>query len=320
MAREIADGQHGAYDSLLIAQGGKLLFESYFRRGRVNLTHPQVSATKSYTALALGRAIQLGYLTMADLDRPIIEFLDRLDPQRLPEGADSITLHKALTMSSGLRLTEEQEKDIDEHPAAAEGQGQVQAYLEKSAPITPASQTFKYQGTDPNLVMQVLEAVVPGSAEDFLRGELFDKMGITTYSWQRDAASGLPRGGDRASLSSRAMVKWGLLVLRNGKWGQTQLVPKAYIERMTKRHVRLGPEEAFFASEEVRHPGYGYLWWQADMHSGGKSYFSTSAQGGGGQHIIVIKELDLVIVVTAHGAKSPVMQLTPQRILPALTP
>lgn len=65
LAQEIAEGQHGKYDSLLIAHKDKLIFESYYLGGRVNLTHPQVSATKAYTGLALGRAIQLGHLTMA---------------------------------------------------------------------------------------------------------------------------------------------------------------------------------------------------------------------------------------------------------------
>ena len=64
-AQEIADGQRDTTDNLLIAQGGKLLFESYFRRGRSNYPHFQMSITKSYTALAIGRAIQLGYITMA---------------------------------------------------------------------------------------------------------------------------------------------------------------------------------------------------------------------------------------------------------------
>ena len=36
-ANEIAAGTHGEVDSLLISYRGKLLFESYFRRGRVNL-------------------------------------------------------------------------------------------------------------------------------------------------------------------------------------------------------------------------------------------------------------------------------------------
>ena len=73
--KEIAENKHGRFDSFLILQQDKLLFESYYSRGRINLPHPQASTTKAYTALLLGRAIQLGYLTMDDLDKPLIKRL-----------------------------------------------------------------------------------------------------------------------------------------------------------------------------------------------------------------------------------------------------
>ncbi|MEM6746388.1 MAG: hypothetical protein AAF608_03110 [Pseudomonadota bacterium] len=38
-AQEIADGQYGSYDSLLIAHKGKLVFESYYLHGHINLPH-----------------------------------------------------------------------------------------------------------------------------------------------------------------------------------------------------------------------------------------------------------------------------------------
>ena len=90
-ANEIAAGTHGEVDSLLISYHGKLLFESYFRRGRVNYPHYQMSITKSYTALAIGRAIQCGYITMDDLDRPVCEFLKELDPTRFAKGAATVS-------------------------------------------------------------------------------------------------------------------------------------------------------------------------------------------------------------------------------------
>ena len=65
LAQQIADDNSDKFDSLLIAYKGKLLFESYYSRGRINMPHPQASTTKAYTALALGRAMQLGYLTTA---------------------------------------------------------------------------------------------------------------------------------------------------------------------------------------------------------------------------------------------------------------
>ena len=79
LAEEFANNKHGDYDSLLIAHKDKLLFESYFMRGRINLPHFQSSTTKSYTSMLIGRAIQLGYITMADLDKPLVSFLKGLD-------------------------------------------------------------------------------------------------------------------------------------------------------------------------------------------------------------------------------------------------
>ena len=95
LAQELADEKHGSYDSLLISYRDKLIFESYYLRGRVNLPHMQSSATKSYTSLVVGRAMQLGYLTMADLDKPLASFLKDLNPTKFVSGVDKITLHKA---------------------------------------------------------------------------------------------------------------------------------------------------------------------------------------------------------------------------------
>ena len=108
-AAEIAAGGHGEIDSLLLFHQGKLLFESYYRRGRINYPHFQMSITKSYTALALGRAIQRGHLDMDDLDKPVVGFLKGLDAGRLVPGAASITLAKAMNMRSGIRIDKEKE-------------------------------------------------------------------------------------------------------------------------------------------------------------------------------------------------------------------
>lgn len=69
--------------------------------------------------------------------------------------------------------------------------------------------------------------------------------------------------------------------------------------------------------EKVSSPGYGYYFWQADMQVGDKKYFTRSAQGGGGQYIILIDELDLIVVATAHERNDKTMQMTANRILPA---
>ncbi|MDW3195228.1 MAG: serine hydrolase [Cytophagales bacterium] len=318
LAEEMSEGKHGNFDGLLIAHKGQLLFEYYGLRGRINLPHPQASATKTYTSLALGRAIQMGYLTMADLNKPLVSFLDELDPSKFVAGAELITLKNALTMTTGIRIPREQWEAFRNNPEQIKGQQEVQAILEHSEPITKASQKFLY-GTGPGLIMQVIETVVPGSAKDFIKRELLDKLGITNYQWQT-APSGLPEAGWRTSMTSRDMIKWGTLARNRGKWNGEQLIPASFIETAIHRIVRESDDENFTDTGDVMNIGYGYFWWQADLKVGNKSYFSTSAQGGSGQYIVLIEELDLMVVTTVHRLEKSVLQLIADRILPAFIP
>jgi CubicO group peptidase (beta-lactamase class C family) len=80
--------------------------------------------------------------------------------------------------------------------------------------------------------------------------------------------------------------------------------------------IHTGDDDVFGGGEVVSKQGYGYFWWSGDLKHGNKSYFSTSAQGGGGQYIILIEELDLMVVFTAHDDMST-LQMTAERILPA---
>jgi len=149
LAQESNDPKTGKTDSLLISYKDKLIFEAYFRRGRINYPHYQMSITKSYTAMALGRAIQLGHLTMDDLHKPAISFFKDVKPETLVKGADGITLHQAMHMASGIRLDPEKAAQLRKTPERLEGQGQIQAYLENSESIPPAPRDFKYQASDP---------------------------------------------------------------------------------------------------------------------------------------------------------------------------
>lgn len=310
LAREIADGEHGKYDSLLIAHKDKLLFESYYLRGRINLAHGQASATKAHTSLILGRAIQLGYLTMADLDKPLIGFLKDLDRTKLVDGAEKITLHKALTMHGGLSINRENWEEIEKNPVPLQGQGLVQTLLEHSKPITEESQTYLYGNFNPMLVMTVIDAVVPGTAEEFIKNEVLDKLGITNYSWDTHA-SGLPQAGWMVSMTSRDMLKWGSVVLNEGKLNGEQFVPADYLVKATSGLVK--PTEDWMP-ENYR---YGYFFYQTPVEVGDKSYNATFAWGGGGQRIIVVDELDLTIVITGHDRDDQIMASISNAILPA---
>ena len=305
-ASEIAGDKHGDIDSFLIYNDGRLVFESYYRRGRRNYPHYQMSITKSYTAMAIGRAIQLGYLKMSDLDKPVVGFLKDINQGRLAPGAKTITLHEALNMHSGIRVSKEKINELRKRSQNLRGQGQIEAYLQHTAPITPESKRYKYQGSDPAMVMQVLEAVVPGSAREFIEKELLGKMGIKQFGWQDDV-SGLPKSAAGSSMRSRDMVKWGMLIQNEGQWNGQRLVPAAFVTRATSR-LYTNPQGT----------SYGYFWWRHDMKVGDKTYGCKSGRGAGGQFIFVIDELDMVIVVTSHSkGMGSMLKSVSEKVLPA---
>ena len=306
-AREIAAGDHGEIDSFLLMADGELVFESYYRRGRANYPHYQMSITKSYTAMALGRAIQLGHLTMADLEKPVVSFLKDIDQSKLVEGATEITLAEAMNMHSGIRIDQEKARALMKTPAQLKGQGQIEAYLTNSAPIPPAPREYKYQGSDPSMTMQVIEAVVPGTARAFIETELLGKMGITNFAWQDDV-SGLPKSAAGSSMRSRDMIKWGMLVMNGGKWNGEQLIPEEFVEKATSR-IHTNPQGT----------SYGFFWWRHDMEVGDRKIDCISGRGAGGQFILMFPELDLVAVITAHNkGMGKMLKTVPERILPAL--
>lgn len=309
LAHEIAEGKHGKYDSLLIAHKGKLLFESYYLRGRSNMPHPQASAVKGYTSFAVGRAIQMGYLTMADLDKPLVSFLKDLTPSKFVEGAEKITLHKALTMHGGLSVSDEKWQALEQNPKALQGQGLVQNLLEHSGPISAETQTYLYGNFNPILVMSVIDAVVPGTAKDFIKHEILDKLNITNYQWQTHV-SGLPQAGWKVSLMSRDMLKLGNVVLNKGQWKGEQLISADYLAKATSGLVK--PTQDWMPKSYR----YGYFWYQAPLAVGDKHYSASFAWGGGGQRVIVVDELDLTIVITAHDRDDNIMDHISKSVLP----
>ena len=88
-------------------------------------------------------------------------------------------------------------------------------------------------------------------------------------------------GSSGLAMYPQDMAKIGYLYLNNGTWDGTQIVSSDWVE-----------------ISQTDNPGavsYGYLWWISPMSP--TYYF---AGGANGQKIVVVNELDMVIVITAH--------------------
>jgi CubicO group peptidase (beta-lactamase class C family) len=158
--------------------------------------------------------------------------------------------------------------------------------------------------------MAVIDAVVPGSAQEFIETEVLGKLGITNYSWDTHV-SGLPEAGWRVSMTSRDMLKLGSVVLNEGKWNGEQFISADYLNRATSPLVK--PTEDWMP-ESYR---YGYFWYHTPITVGDETYEAAFAWGGGDQRVIVVDGLDLVVVFTGHDNQGTLMDQIVKVVLPA---
>lgn len=298
----LADDKVGKYsnlDSILIWKDGKLLFEMYNRRGRVNGPHYAMSVTKTLTSVTLARAIQLGFMSMDDLDKPIISFMPEIDVSKIQSGVETITLRDVLFMKSGLRF--ESKRVEQELGAKYSKQQYFQKLFENTAPVTPESKTYKYTGTDPSMIMMIIDIKVPGTAQQFIAREIGERFGAI-YCWD-DQNCGLPKCGAGSNFTSRSLLKIGTAIIQDGKFNGEQLLSADYVRLI------MAPK----AKE-----GYYYYFHNRSKKSGERKVKLISGIGAGGQYMATFPELNIVAVATAHNVKAIALPL--QAILEHLLP
>jgi len=288
--------------AVLVARGGKLLFERYFRGsdeipGRIygrrveNVTfdadtlHDMKSVSKSVASLAIGIAIDRGLI--GSINEPIFSFFPELSDLRSPE-KERIQLLHALTMSMGLKWVEATPAtgDFNNDEARVHMAWDPCRYV-LGLPVTaPAGQEFFYNTGALTLVSAIIRKATGRPLDEFARETLFEPLGITGVAWDRIRGDTDAGGGLR--MRPRDMAKIGQLVLAGGRWNDRQIVSKGWIEASTTRKI-----------EATDGQSYGYLWWLGRIRFNGRDVHWVGALGRGGQSIRIVPELDLVVVVTA---------------------
>jgi CubicO group peptidase (beta-lactamase class C family) len=283
--------------AVLVARGGKLVFERYFKgsdeiNGRrvesvafdADTLHNIKSATKGVASLALGIAIDRGLIR--SVNEPIFSFFPELSDLRSPEKA-RIQLVHALTMTMGLKWVEalpNNENDNDEvrmHMASDPCR-----YVLGLPATVPPGQEYFYNTGALTLVSAIVRKATGRTLDEFARETLFQPLGITGVEWVRVKGDSDAGGGLR--LRPRDMAKIGQLVLAGGRWNDNQIVSKAWIETSTAPKI-----------EATGGQFYGYLWFLGRSLPNGREVHWAGALGRGGQSIRIVPELDLVVVVTA---------------------
>lgn len=106
-------------------------------------------------------------------------------------------------------------------------------------------------------------------------------------------------------LSTRDMARIGLLMLRGGKWGDTELVNPNWVTYQTRLMTRAADlyPRAFAIANQIGPArwGFGAMWWVWDTPrlsqgvSSGDFYGAYTAMGLGGQYITVLPAWDMVV-------------------------
>ena len=94
------------------------------------------------------------------------------------------------------------------------------------------------------------------------------------------------------------MAKFGLLYLNNGKYEGKQIIPASWVNESLQRYSENFTSAGIESGKVGRYfhdIGYGYQWWSAK--AGDHSF--NLAWGHGGQFIILLHDLNMIIVVTS---------------------
>jgi CubicO group peptidase (beta-lactamase class C family) len=278
--------------SLMVVRHGHVVAEGWWTPYSADRPTLLYSVTKSFTSIAVGLVISDGLLA---LDDRVVEVLPDHVPDDVSEQGRRITVHHLLSMTVGHgtdSLTEAWEREPGDL---------VKGFLRVPFPEVEGTR-FVYDNATTFLLARMVERVSGRDLRELLDERLFRPMGVDHAEWDR-VASGKAFGFHGLHLTTEAVAAFGELLLRGGRWGDQQLVPRAWVELATRPHCDIPPVE----DDSAR--GYGYQFWISEH--------GFYADGAFGQHCVVIPSLDLVVVVTSHNTRT---SATPDAIWDCLAP
>lgn len=276
-------------DALLAIQDGRLVYERYAGPTTAQTPHLTWSISKSLLATIFG--VAYGERLFA-LDDPAAKYYPPL--QRHPD----MTLADLFHWACGLDWQEDYEYAPLNSSVVAmlytRGRHDMAAFTAAHESFSPPGQVFRYSSGDSNLLAAALKTIVgPARYADYPWTALFEPLGIRHATWETDA-SGTFVGSSYAYLTAQDLARVGLLMQRDGRWGDRQLVPRDWIA------FNREPFAGFQAGQDEAVPG-GHWWLNRGAGSTLRPWPDAppdtfAALGHWGQALYIIPSARLVIV------------------------
>ncbi|MBC7974874.1 MAG: serine hydrolase [Myxococcales bacterium] len=262
--------------SFLVIRHGALVFERYYHGSAKNQSNNVHSASKSIWGAAIGIAINQGVIP--GVDTTIASALPSRYAEAMSPQARTMKVRDLVTMTSGIQWSEDTTENRIQRSS-----DWIAEILELPMTATPGTR-FNYSTGNTHLSSAVLASAIQTTTCEFIHQHLLAPLGIVAEHWGRDP-QGYVSGGYNFYVTPRELAKFGLLYLRDGNWNGRQLVPAAWVATSMTKQV------------EADDPyGYGYNFWLRDL----AGHDVAVAWGFGGQMIYIVKDLDLVVVMTTN--------------------
>jgi len=344
---DISQREYGYVDSMLVIRHGLLAYERYYAHdynriyqreaitpGPLVVRHPTgpynyfnawwhpylkkenlhsiQSVTKSVVAAVVGIAVGRG--DFPDLDTPVLTFFDTDTIANVDDRKRRMTIRHLLTMTTGLEWNEDYPYSDPRNTFAimARDSNWVKFTLDKPMSSEPG-EAFQYNSGATLILGEVFTKATGMDLEEYAVRHLFTPLGIDNFFWKR-TPFGLTDAQEGLFLTSRDMAKIAYLFLRKGQWQDRPIVPSKWIDTSVSPLVS--------ASEDGDWE-YGYKWWLIHYQYRGEQRVAFAGLGFGGQHLIVIPELDMVLVFTGWNIRAEGPRLTSteaiNRVLAAVT-
>ncbi len=276
-------------DALLVIRDGQIVYERYAGPTTADTPHLTWSISKSLMATVLGVAYGEGLFR---LDDPAVKFYPALEKH------PAITMADLLHWASGLDWQEDYEYAPLKSSVVAmlytRGHRDMAAFTANHDSYAAPGRSFRYSSGDSNLLSAALKTIVgPQRYPHYPWTALFDPLGIRHAVWETDA-NGTFVASSYAYLTARDLARVGLLMARDGRWADRQLLPKDWLA------FNLKPFAGYKAHQDEAVPGG--QWWLNRPVDGAASPWpdappdTFAALGHWGQALYVIPSEKLVIV------------------------
>ena len=161
---------------------------------------------------------------------------------------------------------------------------------------------YAYSSAGMNLMGAALTVGTRTWLPEFFDRTIARPLEFGTYFWNlMPTDEGYLAGG--AYIRPRDLIKIGQVYLDGGTWNGARIVDSAWVTLSTSPHVDVSPATTGMSAEEF--PNYylesqdGFAWHLYQTRVGERAYREYEANGNGGQFVIVIPELELVVTFTA---------------------